>query len=534
MTLKRRLLLVFLPLSISPFVLLMLVQLLLSRSYLLNHQQELMLLEREVVTQDFVRRQQQLQQSQLANVTFFRNQLIERAAQRFQGHAPLERGLIVFTAQGEWLYPTALNGRTGFSTEEASELNSLLRSQDISRQAGWFIRMPSQIYSITGLVQTDTGLSLLLYQQQAQALAPLYQSAYYAVLIGILTLSLALSLMVWASKRISNPISHLTQIVTQFGAGNSHVRAEVRMGGEVGVLAQEFNQMADRLQSFTKLLESKISERTQELEQRLIELKDTQEQLIQAEKLAALGSMVAGIAHELNTPIGNAVTVASSLIDSKERFDVLLQQGLTRSALDRLLADVEEGSQIIHRNLQRTAELIKSFKQLAIDQTSDHRRNFSLSEVGQEVLFSLKPSLKQHPWQLSTDIDAQLEFDSYPGALSQILINLINNAVLHAFTGRDQGQICITGKKLNTGWASISIKDNGLGIPEDIQQRVFEPFFTCKLGQGGSGLGLHICYNLATNLLGGRILLHSKIGTGSEFILELPLVAPQAVYEHQH
>lgn len=289
----------------------------------------------------------------------------------------------------------------------------------------------------------------------------------------------------------------------------------------------ERKQREQQIHELNTHLEQRVQERTAELRATLERLRYAQEELLQSEKLASLGALVAGVAHELNTPIGNAVTVASTLVQTHRRFEALAGSGLTRSALAEYLDDVREGGQIIERNLQRAAELIGSFKQLAVDQASTQRRGFELGELAQEITLAMRPSVRKTPFQLHIDIPPGLHLDSYPGPLGQVLMNLINNALLHAFEGRSSGTISVGAEDGEPGWLTLCVSDDGCGIAPEHHRKIFDPFFTTKLGQGGSGLGLHLAYTLVTGLLGGRIELDSQPGSGSRFVLHLPLQAPQ-------
>ncbi len=289
----------------------------------------------------------------------------------------------------------------------------------------------------------------------------------------------------------------------------------------------EHKHREEEIHALNTQLEQRVQERTAELQTALERLQVAQEGLLQSEKLASLGALVAGVAHELNTPIGNAVTVASTLQHSHQRLREQVAQGLTRSALQAYLDDVQEGSTIIERNLSRAAELLGSFKQLAADQASSQRRRFTLASVVQEVTLAMRPAVRKTPYQLQVEIDPALTLDSYPGPLGQVLMNLINNALLHAFVGSDGGTISLHAHASSPGWLQLVVCDDGCGIAPMFQKKVFDPFFTTKLGQGGSGLGLHITYTVVTGLLGGRITLNSHRGQGSSFILDLPLQAPQ-------
>lgn len=303
---------------------------------------------------------------------------------------------------------------------------------------------------------------------------------------------------------------------------NGHVLFD---GIEMDITARK--QQEEQIQHLNAHLEQSVEARTRELRQALQELRRTQEGLLQSEKLASLGALVAGVAHELNTPIGNAVTVASTLTQAQQRIATQIQSGLTRNALNDYLQEMAEGSQIIERNLARAADLISSFKQLAVDQTSAQRRRFAINELLQEISLAMRPSLRKTPYRVVIDAGGHLQLDSYPGPLGQVLMNLINNALLHAFAGLDQGCITLRVRQTQAGWLCLTVSDNGCGISAENQKKIFDPFFTTRLGQGGSGLGLHICHTLVSGLLGGHIELHSSPGQGSHFNLHLPLCAPQ-------
>ena len=283
-------------------------------------------------------------------------------------------------------------------------------------------------------------------------------------------------------------------------------------------------------------LEERVEERTHELEQAnhnlivtLDNLEQTRDDLIRSEKLAALGAMVAGIAHELNTPIGNSVTVASTLQDQANQFLLDMQdknKGMTRSRLERFVNDTIKGSDILMRSLFQAAELISSFKQVAVDQSSLNMRRFRLNDTVSEILITLGPAIRKTSHRVTTDIPTEIMMESYPGPLGQIIINLVNNALLHAFEGRQNGTILISARMQDEETVQFSVEDNGVGIPNPDIGRVFDPFFTTKLGMGGSGLGLNITYNLVRELLGGDIQVTSTEGHGACFVLNLPLKSP--------
>jgi signal transduction histidine kinase len=273
-------------------------------------------------------------------------------------------------------------------------------------------------------------------------------------------------------------------------------------------------------------LEQRVSERTSELSTALEQLTATQNELRRSEKMSSLGSLVAGIAHELNTPIGNSLTVASTLQHHAEQFARDMNTGMTRSQLSGFINSTREGAEILMRGLQQAGNLVASFKQVAVDQTSEKRRTFVLSDTIAEILLTLGPMLRKTSHRVHCAIAAEIQMDSYPGALTQIITNLINNALLHAFAEREHGQISINAS-VHDDRIELTVCDDGVGISTAYLSRVFDPFFTTRLGQGGSGLGLSIVYNLVHDVLGGSITAGNGAVHGACFTLNLPRVAPE-------
>ena len=286
------------------------------------------------------------------------------------------------------------------------------------------------------------------------------------------------------------------------------------------------SRLSQELTSLNAALEQKVEQRTAELTQALEHLKRTQEDLIQSEKLASLGAMVAGVSHELNTPIGNIITASSSLSDRAHDLDSAFQLGsLKKSELASGLGGLREMADLIGRSATRAATLVASFKQVAVDQTSDCRREFDLRDAMNDVIKALGPGLKNKPWEIENRIPEGILCDSFPGPLEQIITNLIQNAILHAFSGRGEGRVTLEARVIGSD-IELTVGDNGIGMNTATIVHIFDPFFTTKLGQGGSGLGLSICRRLATTVLAGTLNVVSTPDAGSRFILTMPLRTP--------
>lgn len=310
----------------------------------------------------------------------------------------------------------------------------------------------------------------------------------------------------------------------------------VMLGGE-RVLIMAFDDITgkhryeENILQLNATLEQRVQERTQELSTTLVQLTAAQSELVRTEKMSALGSLVAGIAHELNTPIGNSLTVASTLQDHANSFANTMAQGLTRSRLEEFVSNTRQGAGILMRGLQHAAELVSSFKQVAVDQTSLNRRTFDLQATVNEILLTLGPTIRKSNHVVECDIADGIVMDSYPGPLGQVLTNLINNALLHAFEGVERGTVHVSASITSSGAVRLMVRDNGAGIPAAHLPRVFDPFFTTKLGQGGSGLGLNIVYNLVTKSLGGTVHVASNPGEGATFSMVLPRLAPAVAFD---
>ncbi|KAA0577300.1 PAS domain-containing protein [Azospirillum sp. B21] len=274
----------------------------------------------------------------------------------------------------------------------------------------------------------------------------------------------------------------------------------------------------------------------QELERAYADLKETQANLVQAEKMASLALLVAGVAHEINTPIGIAFGCATHLSGRTGTLAEAFERGtMKKSDLAAYVATAGESSRLIEQNLTRAAELIQSFKRVAVDQTSEERRRFDLLAYLEEVVTSLGPTLRKSRHRVAIACSPGILMDSFPGALSQVVTNLVMNALTHAFPSDCKGHMVIDVDEMPDDEVEIRFADDGVGIPAENLPKVFEPFFTTRRGSGGSGLGLHIVFNLVTQSLGGRISVDSVPGDGTTFTLRIPRTAanPQAAPQPQ-
>lgn len=250
-------------------------------------------------------------------------------------------------------------------------------------------------------------------------------------------------------------------------------------------------------------------------------LKQTQAELVQSEKMASLGNRVAGVAHEINTPIGVAVTAASYLQDATKDLSGRFKTGeLKKSDLAQFVETASTSARIVNANLERAANLIGSFKKVAVDQSSQEKRAFNLAAYLHEIIMTLHSNLKQNDHEVIIECPTDLDLHSFPGALAQVVTNLVMNSLVHGFEGRTGGKITISASVLPTH-VEISYRDDGCGMDKKTRLQVFDPFFSTKKGRGGSGLGMNILYNLVTQTLGGRVECRSELGQGSEFVFTM-------------
>ncbi len=362
-------------------------------------------------------------------------------------------------------------------------------------------------------------------------LAPLWAARMSAPLRDLIAQTRALSSGKFGGKVTRGRILEFNQLAADMESMAAAIRERQ---SELEKSEERLLQSLQNVQQLNLLLEHRVELRTLDLERANRELSEAmqtlklaQGELVRSETLASLGNLVGGVAHELNTPIGNGVMAVSTLHDQVKSFRREMASGLRRSTLEAFVGRVERGSEIAVRNLQRANDLIASFKQVAVDQTSAQRRRFMLSEVIDEILMTMQPTLKRTPYRIEREIPGELAMESYPGPLGQVLTNLLTNALNHGLEGRAHGLIRISAERYGDDQVILRVADDGAGISPELFPRIFDPFVTSKLGRGGSGLGLHIVWNTVTVVLGGSITVDSKPDQGSEFRIILPLVAPR-------
>lgn len=337
-----------------------------------------------------------------------------------------------------------------------------------------------------------------------------------------LSVAVAMAFGLAVARSITSPLKRLEKGMLARAADPAlGPLAESERGDEVGRMTRATNHFLSELHK----RETALFQAKEETENALAQLKRTQGELIQSEKLASLGQLVAGIAHEINTPLGVALTTATVMRQETERFRQATSEGkITRQAFDDFVRRSGEGAELIDANLERAAGLVASFKQVAADQASGERRSFEMEEFVADLFRSLGPMRKRYPHEVSVDCERDIAMSTHPGALSQILTNLLTNAYAHAFEEGESGHISVTVRRKGPDRVRIVFADDGRGIPSRNLGKIFDPFFTTGRASGSTGLGLHIVYNLATATLGGSIVASSEPGGGTRFVIEIPRV----------
>ncbi len=422
-----------------------------------------------------------------------------------------------------------------YSGNPATRLLYTYQSQANGKVCGPILAELSKDDFLAVVTSQEHGSLNVVLHARNQVLSDFIKSIWWsAMLVMATSIVCAFGFASWLGKRLLLPIVSLLDVISSVRLNKDYqLRAPKFADDEFGQLCDDFNDMiagvarreqevlAARRELELRVCEVDVSNR--ELSGTLQRLKQTQEQLINTEKMASLGALVAGVAHEINTPVGVGVTAASTLVGTTESAMRRYEEGsLTQSALTLYWEQSLSAGKMILGNLDRAASLIQSFKRVAVDQSNNEIRRFNLGEYLAEVLQSLSPQVGKAGLSYQLECEDELLIRSYPGALSQIVTNLVMNAISHAYPNGENGNLSLKVWASASGEIALKFTDDGVGIPAENLARVFDPFFTTKRGSGGSGLGLHIVYNLATQQLCGRINIDSELGIGSCISLFFP------------
>ena len=369
---------------------------------------------------------------------------------------------------------------------------------------------------------------MTLRELQAQAsfdhtLADIYQNV---ALVALIFLTIIVVIGVLIARSISLPLKEIMAAMhTVVSEKYDQPIQGTQARDEIGEMARAVEVFRDNAIAKRKA-ENELRSSKERSENALKDLREAQQNLIAAEKLAALGGLVAGVAHEVNNPIGISLTVASSFARRCDDFAKEFHSGpLRRSRLEEFLEGGRDAATQLVSNLQRAGELVQSFKQVAVDRSHAERRPFDLRESTDQIVASLRPVLKKSQIALTVDVPPGIIMDSYPGSYGQVLTNLFLNSVVHAFPEGRAGSVIVEARQVRDD-VDIFVSDDGVGMTEEIQRRALDPFFTTRRNEGGTGLGLHIIFNLVTQQLGGRLTFESRLGWGTRFRITVPRVAP--------
>ncbi|QDL55448.1 sensor histidine kinase [Rhodoferax aquaticus] len=405
-----------------------------------------------------------------------------------------------------------------------SSTSSIRRTTDLFRENTLTGNVKDSVVNIRiGQVVVDFSRARI---DQALASDTLRRIVEIIVIDAVLLLALAFSL-----RTVFTPLAALRDALFSLAQQDDEEVRELPEDkrNEFGEVIKGFNLTQRKLKGVMqrrRVSEEALRHAVEKTEAAYAELQSTQAALIQSERLASLGGLVAGVAHEINTPIGVALTSASVLNEGTTQLRDSIEGGsIRKSEVMAYLNMAEEASRLILTNAQRAAQLIHSFKQVAVDQTSEMRREYELGGYLQEVVSSLRPTIKQGHGQVSIHCPSPVLVEGLPGAMAQVLTNLIMNALTHAFEPGVGGQIDIHVSSAGDT-VTLSLSDNGRGIPSEDISKVFDPFFTTRRGRGGTGLGLNIVYNIVTSRFAGSIEVSSTVGTGTTFTMRFPRVLP--------
>ena len=374
---------------------------------------------------------------------------------------------------------------------------------------------PEEIFNVIALKPTEG-----LMDRTKSLISRLFILSFVAIMLT------AFAIYILVRSKLRDPLENLMDGVKKMQEGRADVQVDIHVKNELATLGRSFNEMAKDVQQKSKelqlandTLEGKVKKRTQDLQ-------SAQKKLILSEKMASLGQLVAGVAHEINTPLGNCVTALSFNADTLEELKrKYADQKLTATDFRQFLSSSSESMQLMEKNLMRAAELMRTFKNVAVSQSVEEVSSFRLKQHIEEVLLTLNPQMRHSKIDVSIDVDEGIEVKSFAGAYYQLMSNLILNSVRHAFPDK-KGHISIKIEKQAEA-LYFSYSDDGAGMDPQTLNKIFDPFFTTKRGAGGTGLGMYMIYNIVTQLLGGSIKASSVQGEGTQFEILLPIELPQ-------
>jgi len=342
------------------------------------------------------------------------------------------------------------------------------------------------------------------------------------LILTVLAVVLSIFVTIYISrsllKQLGGEPSYAAAVANKIAMGDLSSKIQIKVEDHSSLL-YVMERMRESLLEHSEALETS----NMELEAMVDTLKQTQEDLVLSQKMAALGSLVAGIAHELNTPLGNGVMAASTLADMTQSMCDDVKNGIVkRSTLENYFSRALEGQEMLMRNLDRASELVRSFKQVAADPETSQLTSFILGDVVKEAMLNLQSLLNNIDFAIVIDVSPDIVLESYPGPLAQVLTNLLSNALIHGLENRLKGKLLVSAIRISGQLIELVIADDGVGIEPKNLTRIFDPFFTTKLGHGASGLGLHIVHNIVYTVLQGKIKVSSELGVGTKFVLTLP------------
>lgn len=449
----------------------------------------------------------------------------------------------VFDSQNVPARLNALNSQVPlirFAEQHLVEKFSSLYSINNNQQMSFTLNGQRQYLQVSPL-RDERGLDWLIViaVPEADFMERINANTRMTIFLSFAALCVAIWIGIIISRWIIHPILNLTHAATRFAQGEWHQTLSITRADELGVLGDSFNRMVQQLkESFTALaeknkeinqlnadLEQRVIERTAALNAKVEELVQTRNELLQSEKMASLGRLVAGFAHEINTPIGVAVGAASTLQEIAQTVTRMTQQEeVDEEELLSTLESVNEAAELTLSNLRRAVRLVSSFKRTAIDQSSDTSRMFNVRETIEDVNNSLHSKFKHTDIKISINCLPTIVLYGLPGVLDQILTNFMMNSLFHGFNdGKLGGQIIINVTFVEPSkHLRLEYIDTGKGMEQSVVEKIFEPFFTTRRAHGGTGLGLYICYNLVTSQLHGTIICESQPGKGVRFLIEYP------------